>query len=63
MITKLIFIIYLIIGTIIPLDEYEGRKTYAIFLTNGRCIEYAFRGEIYNWIETGKFEYNEDFED
>lgn len=63
MITKFIFIIYLIIGTVIPQDEHEGRPTYTIILEDDTCIEYAYKGEIYNWIETGKFEYNEDFED
>lgn len=63
MITKLIFIIYLFIGVIVPQDEHEGRETYVVFLYDGSCVEYAYRGEIYNWIETGEFEYNEFLED
>jgi len=40
MLTKLIFVLYLITG-----------------------IDYAYKAEVYNWIETGSFQYNEDFED
>ena len=63
MITKLIFLFYLFTGTVVPQDEHEGRPTYTIFLEDDTCVEYAYKGEIYNWIETGEFEYNEDFED
>lgn len=66
MLTKLIFLFYLCTGTVVPQDEHEGRKTYAIFFENGKVIDYAYRGEVYNWIEQGspnEFQYNEDLND
>ena len=63
MLTKLIFVFYLCTGTITPQDEHEGRKTYAIFFKDGTCIDYAYKAEVYNWIETGSFQYDETLED
>jgi hypothetical protein len=63
MLTKLIFALYLLTGTVTPQDEHEGRDTYAIFLEDGTCIEHAYKGEVLNWIESGSFQYNEDLED
>lgn len=63
MITKLIFIFYLFTGTVVPQDEHEGRKTYTIYENDGTCIEYAYKAEIYNWIETGVFQYDDTLED
>jgi hypothetical protein len=66
MLTKLIFIFYLLTGTIVPQDEHEGRKTYAIFFKDGKVIDYAYEAEIYNWINQGspdEFQYNETLED
>jgi len=66
MLTKLIFVFYLWTGIIIPQDEHEGRETYAIFLEDGKVIDYAYKGEVYNWINQGmpdEFQYNEDFKD
>jgi hypothetical protein len=63
MLTKLIFVLYLWTGTVTPQDEHEGRKTYAIFMEDGTCIDYAYTAEVYNWIETGSFQYDETLED
>lgn len=63
MLTKLIFAAYLLTGTVSPQDEHEGRITYIIYLQDDTCIEYAYKGEILNWIETGSFQYDEDLED
>jgi hypothetical protein len=63
MLTKLIFALYLLTGTVTPQDEHEGRETYTIFLEDGTCIEHAYAGEVLEWIETGSFHYNEDLED
>jgi hypothetical protein len=63
MLTKLIFVLYLWTGIVTPQDEHEGRKTYAIFMEDGTCIDYAYKAEVYNWIETGSFQYDETLED
>ena len=63
MLTKLIFALYLWTGTVTPQDEHEGRKTYTIHEKNGTCIEFAYKAEILNWIETGSFQYDETLED
>ena len=63
MLTKLIFILYLFTGTVVPQDEHEGRKTYAIFFEDGKVIDYAYKAEVYNWIETGTFQYDDTLED
>lgn len=66
MLTKFIFVLYLCTGTIIPQDEHEGRQTYAIFFKDGKCIDFAYKAEVYNWINQGmpdEFQYNEDLKD
>jgi hypothetical protein len=59
----IIFIWYLVSGTIVPQDKVEGRQTYALFFEDGKVVDFAFKGEILEYIETGTFEYNEDKED
>ena len=63
MLTKLIFVLYLLTGTVTPQDEHEGRKTYVIFMKDNTCIEHAYKGEVLHWIETGSFQYDETLED
>jgi hypothetical protein len=59
--TNLIFYWYLLIGTIAHNPHQDDdRCTYTI---NGINVEYAYKGEILQYIETGKFHYNEDFKD
>lgn len=60
MIAKLIFFWYLITGTVQPVDDVDGRTIYAMPDSN---IEYAYKAELIEYIETGTFEYNEDLED
>lgn len=60
--TKIIFIWYVITGVVTPQDDVDGRKTYAIHAKD-YAIDYAYRGEVFHWIETGNFVYNEDLED
>jgi len=60
--TKIIFMWYLITGVITPSDKVDNRPTYTI-KQNNFSVDYAYKGEIYNWIETHKFQYNEDFKD
>ena len=68
----LIFIWYLITGTIVPQKEVYDRMTYRVeFKTPteitegnqtfiGTTVDYAYKGEILDWIETNEFKYNED---
>ncbi len=68
----ILFVWYIINGTLIPQKNVDGRQTYRInfserteVTSGGECfyemeVDYAYKGEIYEWIETGTFEYNED---
>lgn len=60
--TKLIFIWYLVTGTVQYQQTMDGHKQYALFFKDGKVIDYAYKGEILEYIETGTFEYNEDLE-
>jgi hypothetical protein len=60
--SSVIFIWYVITGVIVPTDDVDGRKIYTIETDKG-VIEYAYKGEILNYIESGSFVYNEDLED
>lgn len=63
----LIYIMFSILvdaEVIIPMnEENDGRALYSINPKGGYVIDHAYKGEILNWIQTGKFEYNEDFPD
>lgn len=63
MIAKLIFTWYLLTGTVVYQQEMDGRNQYALFFEDGKVIDYAYKEEILEYIETGTFEYNEDLED
>ena len=63
MFSKLMFIWYVATGVVVPQNNVDGRQTYAIFMPNNTVIDYAYTGEVYNWIETGVFVYDENFED
>lgn len=55
----LIFYIYLLIGTVVPMNETnDGRELYYIKEDN-TVIEYVYKEEILEYIETGTFEYND----
>ena len=58
--TKLIFICYLATGTVQYQQTMDGHKQYALFFKDGKVVDYAYKGEILEYIETGTFEYNED---
>lgn len=56
------FVWYIVTGVVVPQNDVDGRTVYAI--KENKCVvDYAYRGEILNWIETGLFVYNEDLED
>ena len=59
-IAKLIFTLKLYSGVIIPSDDVDGRTIYSI---PSAKIEYAYKAEILEYIQTGPFEYNEDIVD
>jgi hypothetical protein len=42
-------------------NEYDSIEpdTYTIHLDDNKVIEYAYKGEVKEWIRTGKFEYND----
>ena len=60
LIAKLMFILQLHSGVIIASDEVDGRTIYSMPSAN---IEYAYKAEIIQYLETGQFEYNEDLID
>jgi hypothetical protein len=63
MIAQIIFIWYLITGTVIYQHDVEGRNTYALFFPDGKVVDYAYKAEIIEYIETGTFEYDDTLED
>ena len=60
--TKLIFIWYLVTGTVQYQQTMDGHKQYALFFKDGKVIDYAYKSEILEYIKTRTFEYNEDLE-
>lgn len=62
MFTKIIFIWYLATGVVRPTDHVDGRQIFTIKQKNF-IVEYAYRGEILQWIDSGSFVYNEDLQD
>ena len=59
-IANLMFVLQLHSGVIIPTDDVDGRTIYSM---PSEGIEYAYKAEIIQYLETGKFDYNEDLED
>lgn len=58
---KLIFMWMLLTGQVKYQQHGEdGRKQYALFFKDGKVVDYATKHEIYEYIETGTFEYDED---
>ena len=68
----IIFMWYLITGTIMPQKDVDGRMTYRVEFNSpteitegnqtfiGTNVDYAYKGEILQWIETNEFKYNEE---
>jgi hypothetical protein len=50
-------------GVVVPQSDVDGRDTYAIFFENNTVIDYAYTGEVLNWIRTGEFVYDENLKD
>ena len=52
--SHLLFVLYLLTGKIERSGEY-----YTVHLTTSEHIDYACKGEIINWIDTGTFKYDD----
>ena len=59
-IAHLTFVLQLHSGIIIPTGDVDGRNIYSI---PSAGIEYAYKAEIVQYLETGQFDYNEDLND
>ena len=60
LLANLMFVLQLHTGVIIPTDKVDGRTIYSIPSAN---IEYAYKAEIIQYLETGTFTYDETLED
>jgi hypothetical protein len=49
-------------GVITPTEPVNNRATYTI-KQKDFIVEYAYRGEVLNWIESDKFIYDETLKD
>lgn len=58
--TKLIFAWLVLTGQVKYQQTHNDRKQYALFFEDGKVVDYAYKEEICEYIETGTFEYNED---
>ena len=54
------FVIYLHTGVILYTGDVDGRAIYSV---PDAGIEYAYKAEIIQYLETGEFTYDEDIED
>ena len=60
--SKLIFLWWLLNGTITPAGENDGHKLYTVWFADGKVADHMYRGEILHYIQTKELEYNEDYE-
>jgi hypothetical protein len=63
MIAKTVFVWLLLTGQVKYQQTMDGRKQYALFFEDGKVVDYATKGEIVEYIQSGTFEYDEDLED
>lgn len=59
-IAKIIFTVNIYFGLIVPIDDVDGRTIYAI---PSKGIDYAYKSEIIQYLETGTFIYDETIDD
>ncbi len=57
---KLMFAWLVLTGQVKYQQTHNDRKQYVLFFKDGKVIDYAYKEEIYEYIETGSFEYDED---
>jgi hypothetical protein len=51
-------------GTIIPSGDVDGRPIYDVYDMNCNLVaEYAYKGEVMEYLNTGTFKHNELLED
>jgi hypothetical protein len=55
---KIKFIWMLMTSALTPTGENDGYKIYTV-ITPTETIEYAYKSEVINYLETGTFEYND----
>lgn len=60
LIAQLMFTIQLYSGVIVPSEDVDGRTIYSI---PSASIEYAYKAEIIQYLETGVFVYDETIDD
>jgi hypothetical protein len=60
--SKIVFLWWLLNGTITPAGEHEGHKLYTVWFADGKVADHMYRGEILHYIQTKELEYNEDYE-
>jgi hypothetical protein len=60
LIAKLMFVLHLHSGFIVASDDVDGRTIYSI---PSKDIEYAYKAEIIDYMQTGVFTYDETLED
>jgi hypothetical protein len=60
LLANLMFVLQLHSGVIVPSGDVDGRAIYSV---PSAGIEYAYKAEIIQYLETGQFKYNEDIED
>lgn len=59
-IVKIMFILQVHSGIIVPTNDVDGRIIYSIPTVG---IEYAYKSEIIQYLETGVFTYDETLDD
>lgn len=60
LVAKLMFILQLHSGFIVATDDVDGRTIYSI---PSKDIEYAYKSEIIDFMQTGVFSYDETLDD
>ena len=60
LVAKLMFILHLHSGFIVATDDVDGRTIYSI---PSKDIEYAYKSEIIDFMQTGVFTYDETLDD
>lgn len=61
--SKIIFMWWLLNGTITPAGEHEGHKMYTLwFKEENKVADYMYKGEILHYIETKELVYDEELE-
>ena len=60
LIAKLMFVLQIHSGFIVASDDVDGRTIYSI---PSKDIEYAYKTEIIQYLETGVFTYDETIDD